>query len=389
MKSKHNKLKQGAFGMLGAAALLAANPVPVKAAGGQNDESNSATVVTVTASLDQDNGSAAAALAGGSSGGAPSERKIQITALEPVAADPADPFNGPGEATWLGVATEEAPEVLASQLGLDPGVGLVVTYVTTNSPAARAGLEKNDVLVEFAGQPLVLPAQLRKLVHLRKEGDEIKLAFYRAGKKHIVSATLAKTGANLGLGDDGRSPWPAGMPEWPRLQRAILDAERDSMRQLGVNGKELQIEIRRSMDAARKSYQDALQQLTNADLEPLRKALESLKQSKLFLDDNAAITVRSSGKSAKSLVKADESGTIVIVSNPKLRLTAHDKDGKLLFDGEIETEEQRAKVPADLWKKAEPLVNKINSDSDENPGPLPAPAKKDTESDSDPFHPGA
>jgi len=30
----------------------------------------------------------------------------------------------------------------------------------------------------------------------------------------------------------------------------------------------------------------------------------------------------------------------------------------LLFDGEIETGEQRAKVPPDLWERVEPLIEK-------------------------------
>ena len=53
--------------------------------------------------------------------------------------------------SWLGVGVEEASEALQSQLGLAPRVGLLVTYVTSDSPAAKAGLEKNDVLVEFEG----------------------------------------------------------------------------------------------------------------------------------------------------------------------------------------------------------------------------------------------
>src|SRR5207244_203491 len=87
------------------------------------------------------------------------------------------------------------------QLGLDPGVGLVVTYVSSNSPAAKVGLQKHDVLVEFEGQSLVLPAQLRKLVQARKEGDSVKLKFYRAGKRETVSATLAKTPPGFRLSD--------------------------------------------------------------------------------------------------------------------------------------------------------------------------------------------
>ena len=40
------------------------------------------------------------------------------------------------------------------------GKGLLVTYVATNSPAAKASLQKNDLLVEMDGQKLVLPGAI-------------------------------------------------------------------------------------------------------------------------------------------------------------------------------------------------------------------------------------
>ena len=79
------------------------------------------------------------------------------------------------------------------------------------------------------------------------------------------------------------------------------------------------------------------------------------------MNNNAAVTVRSTDQGVKSLVQADDSGTIVLVSNPKPHLTAHDKDGKLIFDGEVETADQRAKVPRDLWEKVEPLLDKMGA----------------------------
>jgi len=100
---------------------------------------------------------------------------------------------GAKDVAWLGISTDESCEVLAAQLGLKPGEGLVVIYVEPNSPAAKAGLQKYDVLVAMGDQMLVHPGQLRKLVRLQKEGDAIKLEFYRGGKKQSTTATLSKT----------------------------------------------------------------------------------------------------------------------------------------------------------------------------------------------------
>jgi hypothetical protein len=73
------------------------------------------------------------------------------------------------------------------------------------------------------------------------------------------------------------------------------------------------------------------------------------------------------GNSVDSLVKTDGSGTIIILRAPKLHLTAHDKAGKLLFDGEIETPEQRDKVPRDLWGKVEPMLKKMTPKVEKEP----------------------
>ena len=100
---------------------------------------------------------------------------------------------------WFGVAISEASEALASQLKLDPGVGLLVNYVTTNSPAATAGLKENDVLVEFDGQKLVHPAQLRKLVAVRKDGDSVKITYYRGGEKKSAQVKLGTAPARTDL----------------------------------------------------------------------------------------------------------------------------------------------------------------------------------------------
>jgi hypothetical protein len=272
---------------------------------------------------------------------------------------------------WLGVSTEEASETLSSQLGLESGAGLVVTYVGSQSPAAKAELKKNDVLVELDGQLLVHPSQLRKLVRSHKEGDQVKLEYFRGGKKQTVTVTLAKTAAEFGSLED-QSGWQDQMRELKIQLNAlpIKEAIREQMKNLHVelgklkiDEKKVQDEVRRGMEEARKAIQDAFRHTTDGG-DPAKQALEALARSGVSVDDDATITVRSTAKSVKSNVKADDAGTIVLVCNPKAHLTAHDKNGKLLFDGEIETPEQRDKVPRDLWERVQPMVDKLESEAD-------------------------
>lgn len=280
--------------------------------------------------------------------------------------------------TWLGISSAEAADALAAQLDLQPGVGLVVTYVAPDSPAAKAGLQKNDVLVTFEGQSLVHPAQLRKLVRSRKTGDTVKLEFYRTGRQRSVSVILDQKEVVAGPFDQEQRQLEEGLHQLQKqfkdmhldvVIRDQMKAARDALGNIKIDQHKVQEDIRHGMDEARKSIREALRSVTNTDpaLGPVKKLLEDLAGSGVVVDNNASVTVRSSGKGVKSLVNTDDSGTIVIVSQPKLHLTAHDKDGHLLFDGEIETADQRSKVPHDLWERVEPLLDKLNATTAEEP----------------------
>lgn len=271
---------------------------------------------------------------------------------------------------WLGVSTTEASETLGSQLDLSPGVGLVVTYVAHDSGAAKAGVRKHDVLVQFEDQTLVHPAQLRKLVRAHSPGDTVQLALYRAGKREKTSVTLGKLSAEFGQSEDGQRRFQEKLREVQgqlkdlHIDTAIrekLNAAREALGKL--DNKEVQEEIRESMEQARKAVREALRNSTNSDsmLNPVRKLLEDITGTAVVVGNNTTVTVKSSGNESRSVVKADDTGTIVLIANPKLHLTAHDKNGRLLFDGEIDTPEQKDNVPRDLWARVEPLLDKMNA----------------------------
>lgn len=92
--------------------------------------------------------------------------------------------------TRMGVSTDEIDEVVREQLGLDSGAGLAVLAVTPDSPAAKAGVMKNDILIRLDDQLLVDPRQLGKLVMAKKPGDKVKLVYLRKGKEGKAEVTL-------------------------------------------------------------------------------------------------------------------------------------------------------------------------------------------------------
>jgi hypothetical protein len=276
--------------------------------------------------------------------------------------------------SWLGLATEECSEALTAQLGLQDGSGLLVMDVSTNSPACKAGLQRNDVLVEFENQLLVHPSQLRKLVQSRKPGDAVSISYYRGGKKLSATVEISKAPKEV-MPAQLDETWSdfivrKGDPYWKSFQENLPDKEalrqqldhiKSAIGNIQIDQKKLQQEINRSVQGARQSLEDALSHMTNAEgaLEPARRALEELYKSRINIKPNANVTVSTRSKTVHSLVNTDDSGTYVIVAAPEKRLTVHNSEGKLIFEGDIETPDQQAKVPAEVWEKVEPMLDRL------------------------------
>lgn len=311
----------------------------------------------------------------GSSSGTGSGRSVfRIQSIEP------DRGKEPArEVTWLGLSTEDASEALTSQLGLKPGQGLVVVFVAPDSPAAKAGIQKYDVIEELGDQTLVDPGQLRKLIQMQKDGDTIKLTLHRGGKKQTVSATLVKRKEGLAMLSGGQAGELAvlagsGGGNWAfENQKQGEEYQKAARVYSVVNRQMVDTEVQRSMEQARTAIQDALRQSApvtrlarpTAPVPPQMPAFPTM----VDVGNNATVTVTQDGVSVKTIVKSDDTGVLVLVASPKKHLTAHDQEGKLLFDGDIETPEQQKKIPAELLKKIKPLLEQLKPDEDEQPEP--------------------
>ena len=93
---------------------------------------------------------------------------------------------------WLGV--EMAPEFndnieLARSLGFERADGALIGRVFENSPAAKGGIQVNDVLVEFNGKPVRRYTDLPPLVGVVHPGEEVEIKVLRDGKS--VELTVA------------------------------------------------------------------------------------------------------------------------------------------------------------------------------------------------------
>jgi len=93
---------------------------------------------------------------------------------------------------WLGISVRagRGPD-FETETGLDLPGGLIIEMVEEDSPAARAGLAKGDVITEIDGRPMLDARSLgARLAQTGPEGS-MKIGYYRAGKKQVAEARLA------------------------------------------------------------------------------------------------------------------------------------------------------------------------------------------------------
>jgi len=182
--------------------------------------------------------------------------------------------------TYLGVATSPPPEPLVDQLKLPKGFGLLVEFVDAKSPAAAAGIRKNDVLTKLDDQLLTSPQHLAILVRMHKPKDTVAVTLFREAQEQKITAELGEL-------EENARELAADRIEWQPGGRVNLN-----------------------MNGARRA---------------------SAVSTSSFSDGEHSLTVTANGR--------------------EKRLIAKDRDGKVLFDGPVTTEEQRKQVPPEILKK--------------------------------------
>lgn len=90
---------------------------------------------------------------------------------------------------FLGVSIQSVNETMAKSLGLKDQRGAIVANVVDDSPAAKAGVKRGDVVISLNGQKIEKARDLSRLAADLKPGSAAKMQILRAGKP--VSLTVA------------------------------------------------------------------------------------------------------------------------------------------------------------------------------------------------------
>ncbi|MDQ2696562.1 MAG: DegQ family serine endoprotease [Pseudomonadota bacterium] len=106
----------------------------------------------------------------------------------------ADQLKAHGQVTrgWLGVVIQNLDAELAQSFGLDRARGALVSQVLADSPAARAGVQTGDVIIDFNGKPVSQSGQLPYLVGSTAPGTQVPVTVLREGRERQLTVTVER-----------------------------------------------------------------------------------------------------------------------------------------------------------------------------------------------------
>ena len=94
---------------------------------------------------------------------------------------------------WIGIRAVDVSALRARLHGLDTSTGALVTSVEDGSPAARAGIRVEDIILELDGKPVANALAAREMLRSTdlRVGSSITMRVSRRGKTFDVPLTLA------------------------------------------------------------------------------------------------------------------------------------------------------------------------------------------------------
>jgi serine protease Do len=139
---------------------------------------------------------------------------------------------------YLGVVIQPVTPKIAKSFNLAKPEGVLLSDVSPNGPAAKAGLVKGDIVLQVNGQPVNDPSELQLKIAMTPPGSSVKLKILRNGKENMINVTLGElpakgeqaqeqeggenSSSSQGLSIDNLTPDMARQLRLPRNTRGVV-----------------------------------------------------------------------------------------------------------------------------------------------------------------------
>jgi serine protease Do len=160
--------------------------------------------------------------------------EIEIITGDDMLEEEADDFNdnqgrdrfnlmapSPPNKAFLGVVTEQVNE------------GVKINDVSEGSPAANAGLVKDDIITAVNEAAISDPKDLYETIGTFKPNDKVTISYLHEGNKKTVTVTLAKNKNtpsiqkfNFDFGQGGPNQYKFNLPDFPGMEGIMENIER-------------------------------------------------------------------------------------------------------------------------------------------------------------------
>lgn len=93
---------------------------------------------------------------------------------------------------YIGVNIQPVTKEIAESLGLKDEGGALVSDVSADTPAAKAGIKTGDAIISVDGERLKDARDLSRRIAAKQPGTPVKLLVYRDGKEQTIDVTLGR-----------------------------------------------------------------------------------------------------------------------------------------------------------------------------------------------------
>jgi len=239
---------------------------------------------------------------------------------------------------FVGIATASLPDMVADHLDIESGSGVIIRTVYPGSPAEKAGLSVNDIILTIDGSAVGRPEVISSLMRQHKVGDRLSLEIIHKGKPAKVEVVIGERPADL-VAQLNQEPLLEGVPQQhaDRL-RGLLEQNRKAFGHGGVPGGMFP-------DA---HFEEAFRSMR----ERMNQAMESAPQFER--NGSGGIQLQQSS----TIRMMDNEGTIEIKSGGEnTEVTVRDVDNEIVWIGPWDTDQDKAAAPQGIRKR----IDKVNS----------------------------